>query len=198
MGSGSYAEPKVVDRAQQRLLATANGRSNNVLTMGYRPVGLFVDWFLRLFPTLLQAELHADTGKAGRTTVYNFFVNTMVDALRSSDWCVLLQRYESRLLLEKTNDLTLLSSIGEDAMLGLLSSTSIFLQLPNGCLCQATGKPMCTLPPRIVDRSINPSNIVPMPVKFASNFKRKQSPVVIGDVRPHKKRRLALPQETKR
>lgn len=92
----------------------------------------------------------------------------------------------------------LLSSIGEDAMLALLSSTSIFLQLPNGCLCQATGRPMCTLPPRMVDLSISPSNIVPMPVKFASNFKRKQSPVVIEDIRPDKKRRVPVPQETKR
>jgi len=122
----------------------------------------------------------------------------MVDVLRSHDWCVLLQRYESRVLLEKTNDLTLLSSIGEDAMLGLLSSTSIFLQLPNGCLCQATGKPMCSLPPRMEDLSINPSNTVPIPVKFASNFKRKQSPVVIEDIRPYKKRRVALAQGARR
>lgn len=62
--------------------------------MGYRSVSCFVGWFLRLFPTLLQAELRAETGKAGRTTVFNFFVNTMVDVLRSFDWCVLLQRYE--------------------------------------------------------------------------------------------------------
>jgi len=83
-------------------------------------------------------------------------------------------------------------------MLGLLSSTSIFLQLPNGCLCQATGKPMCPLRPRKLDTSISPSNIVPMPTKPASNFKRKQSPVVSVDIRPYKKRRVALPQETKR
>lgn len=122
----------------------------------------------------------------------------MVDVLRSYDWCLLLQRYGSRALPENTFDLTPLPSIGEDAMLGLLSSTSIFIQLPNGCLCQATGKPMCALPPRTLDPSISPSNIVPMPVKLAPNFKRKQSPVVSGDTRPHKKRRVALSQETKR
>ena len=82
-------------------------------------------------------------------------------------------------------------------MLGLLSSTSIFLQLPNGCLCQATGKPMCALPSRTLHPSTSAPKIVPVPVKLAPNFKRKQSPVVSGDIRPYKKRRVALSQETK-
>ena len=198
MSPGSDAKPKIIDRVQQRLLATANGRSNNVLTLGYRSVSHCVDQILRLFPTLLQADLRAETGKVGRTTVFNFFVNTMVSVLRSYDWCLLLQRYESRALPENKIELRLLSSVGEDAMLGLLSGTSIFLQLPNGCLCQATGKPMCALRPRTLNPSISPSNIVPMPVELASNLKRKQPPVVSGDIRPYKRRRVALPQETKR
>jgi hypothetical protein len=139
---------------------------------------------------LLQAEQRAETGKPGRTTVFNFFVNTMVEALRSYDWSVLLQRYESR-ASERVTDLTSLSSIGEDAMLGLLDSTSIFLQLPNGCLCQATGKPMRELQPRTLDLSFSPSHVVPEPLKpSSSNFKRKQPPVVVGDTRPYKKRRV--------
>lgn len=81
-------------------------------------------------------------------------------------------------------------------MLGLLNSTSVFLQLPNGCLCQATGKPLCELPPRTLD--LSPSNIVPMPVKISSNLKRKQSPVVTEDIQPYKKRRVGSPPETKR
>ena len=46
MSLGSYAEPKVIDRAQHRLLATANGKSNNVLTLGYRSVSRYVDRIL--------------------------------------------------------------------------------------------------------------------------------------------------------
>ena len=99
---------------------------------------------------------------------------------------------------QKAIDLTLRSSIGEDAMLGLLNSTSIFLQLQNGCLCQATGQPICELQPRTLELSTSPSNIVPVPAKLSSNFKRKQSPVVTGDIRPYKKRRVELPQETKK
>lgn len=89
-----YAQPKIIDRVQQKLLVTSNGRSDNVLTMGYRSVSRFFDWNLQLF-RLLQAEQRAETGKPGRSNVFNFFVNTTVDILRSCDWCVLLQRYES-------------------------------------------------------------------------------------------------------
>jgi len=108
MSPASDTEPKIIDRVQQRLLATANGRSNNVLTLGYRSVSRCVDRILRLFPTFLQADLRAETGKAGRTTVFNFFVNTMVDVLRSYDWCLLLQRCEWQALPENTINLTLL------------------------------------------------------------------------------------------
>lgn len=101
-------------------------------------------------------------------------------------------------LPKKEVDLTLLSSTGEDAMLGLLKNTSIFLQLPNGCLCQATGKPLCELPPHAVDLPISPSDVVPTPVKLSSNFKRKQSPVVTEYVRPYKRQRVESPQVTRR
>jgi len=33
-------------------------------------------------------------------------------------------------------------SIGEDAMLHLLTETHIFVSLPNDCLCQMTGEPI--------------------------------------------------------
>jgi len=98
MGALSHTQPKIIDRVQQRLLATTNGRSNNVLTMGYCSVSRFVNWNPQTLRTPLQAEQRAGTGKPGRTTLFNFFVNTMVDVLRSYDWCVLLQRYESPML----------------------------------------------------------------------------------------------------
>lgn len=39
--------------------------------------------------------------------------------------------------------------IGADAMLHLLLKTSLFISLPNGCLCQLTGEPLifASLPP---------------------------------------------------
>lgn len=35
-----------------------------------------------------------------------------------------------------------MTSIGEDAMLHLLTETHIFVSLPNDCLCQMTGEPI--------------------------------------------------------
>lgn len=42
-------------------------------------------------------------------------------------------------------------SIGEDAMLHLLTETSIFVSLPNGCLCQLTGEPLINTMPPVYD-----------------------------------------------
>jgi hypothetical protein len=83
-------------------------------------------------------------------------------------------------------------------MLGLLEGTSIFLQLPNGCLCQATGKPIYEIQPRTPVLSTSSSHVVPIPMILSSSIKRKQSPVVIGDTRSHKKRRVESPQANKR
>ncbi|KAF9943040.1 hypothetical protein BGZ67_007685 [Mortierella alpina] len=51
----------------------------------------------------------------------NRFPNTLQDFVRSSLWEILLQR------------------IGDEAMLYLLTSTSMFVALPNNCYCQITG-----------------------------------------------------------
>ncbi|KAJ4477297.1 hypothetical protein J3R30DRAFT_3212875, partial [Lentinula aciculospora] len=51
----------------------------------------------------------------------NSFVNTIVTAMQGLQWKLLLQR------------------IGVDAMIYLLTQTSMFVSLPNGCLCQMTG-----------------------------------------------------------
>ena len=40
-----------------------------------------------------------------------------------------------------------LPSIGADAMIHLLTDTSIFVPLPNGCLCQMSGVPVVNLRP---------------------------------------------------
>ncbi|KIO15227.1 hypothetical protein M404DRAFT_83099, partial [Pisolithus tinctorius Marx 270] len=60
--------------------------------------------------------------------VTNRFVNTIITALQAPEWETLLQR------------------IGADAMLHLLLKTSIFVSLPNECLCQLTGEPLIYIP----------------------------------------------------
>ncbi|KAJ6513097.1 hypothetical protein C8R45DRAFT_752407, partial [Mycena sanguinolenta] len=54
----------------------------------------------------------------------NTNVNTNVTALLAPEWETLLHR------------------IGTDAMLHLLNDTSLFVALPNNCLCQLVGEPI--------------------------------------------------------
>ncbi|KAI9572043.1 hypothetical protein HD554DRAFT_2015284, partial [Boletus coccyginus] len=56
--------------------------------------------------------------------IYNRFINTVVTALNGPEWELTLHR------------------IGADAMLHLLLNTSLFISLPNECLCQLTGEPL--------------------------------------------------------
>jgi len=44
--------------------------------------------------------------------------------------------------------LTRLCRIGEDAMIHILTETSIFIPLPNGSLCQITGEPLIHMLPK--------------------------------------------------
>ncbi|TBU41939.1 hypothetical protein BD309DRAFT_1039323 [Dichomitus squalens] len=55
----------------------------------------------------------------------------MVTALQAQEWETLLQR------------------VGEDAMFHLLTETSVFVSLPNGCLCQMTGDPVLHMKPSV-------------------------------------------------
>ncbi|KAJ7030376.1 hypothetical protein C8F04DRAFT_889260, partial [Mycena alexandri] len=59
--------------------------------------------------------------------IRNLHVNTNVTALQAPEWETLLQR------------------IGTDAMLHLLVDTSLFIALPNDCLCQLVGEPIIFL-----------------------------------------------------
>ncbi|KAJ7261830.1 hypothetical protein B0H12DRAFT_1013349, partial [Mycena haematopus] len=54
----------------------------------------------------------------------NTNVNTNITALQAPEWETLLHR------------------IGTDAMLHLLTDTSLFVALPNNCLCQLVGEPI--------------------------------------------------------
>ncbi|KAN0092973.1 hypothetical protein V8E55_003757 [Tylopilus felleus] len=75
----------------------------------------------------------SDNGQhhASSTGIYNRFINTIVTALHGPEWELMLHR------------------IGADAMLHLLLKTSVFISLPNECLCQLTGEPLIfvSLPP---------------------------------------------------
>ncbi|PCH42204.1 hypothetical protein WOLCODRAFT_34310, partial [Wolfiporia cocos MD-104 SS10] len=70
--------------------------------------------------------------------VTNQHLNTIVTALQAPEWDKLYRR------------------IGEDAMFHLLTETSIFVALPNDCLCQMTGEPIVRLePPKLADTCQN-------------------------------------------
>ncbi|KAJ8580772.1 hypothetical protein M405DRAFT_752860, partial [Rhizopogon salebrosus TDB-379] len=64
--------------------------------------------------------------------ITNVFVNTIITALQAPEWEKLLER------------------IGADAMLHILTKTSVFIKLPNECLCQMTGEALIyTVPPKL-------------------------------------------------
>ncbi|KAG5646943.1 hypothetical protein DXG03_001666 [Asterophora parasitica] len=69
-----------------------------------------------------------DKGKQGlaRVGITNIFVNTIVTALQAPEWDLLLRR-----------------------------ETSIFVSLPNGCLCQMTGDPIIYAVPKKLSNSAN-------------------------------------------
>ncbi|KAF8983482.1 hypothetical protein BGZ46_010157 [Entomortierella lignicola] len=71
----------------------------------------------------------------------NYFVNTLEAFVRSSIWETLLRR------------------IGDAAMLYLLTSTSMFIALPNNCYCQITGPAISeqAIAKRPIQRSLLPS-----------------------------------------
>ena len=61
--------------------------------------------------------------------------------------------------------------IGESAMFHLLTETSIFVPLPNECLCQLTGIPLVFLPSPAID--LTNASTAPVP---SESRKRKASP----------------------
>jgi telomerase reverse transcriptase len=84
-----------------------------------------------------------------RSGIVNTFVNTIITALQGAQWEMLLQR-SACLHLRSTFNSFELRRIGADAMLHLLTETSIFVALPNDCLCQVTGDSILNLPlPRL-------------------------------------------------
>ena len=106
--------------------------------------------------------------------VNNFFVNTIVNALQGSDWERLLERCVPVFFDVIFRCLTpdVLIRIGESAMFHLLTEASIFVPLPNECLCQLTGMPLVFLPAPTVDLT----NSVLTGLVPSEKRKRKASP----------------------
>lgn len=89
---------QVIDQAQERLFKS--GRSQNVITTGYRLVsGIFSCFLNRVEHSSNKASNDGDRGKRGMTRVgiTNFFVNTVITTLQEPQWDLLLQRSVIRL-----------------------------------------------------------------------------------------------------
>ena len=82
-----------------------------------------------------------------RLGITNYYINTIVTTLQNPVWEVLLQRYFNIIYQNYALFTDILNRIGSDAMLHLLSETSLFICLPNDCYCQMTGKTIVSLTP---------------------------------------------------
>ncbi|KAG6908673.1 hypothetical protein DXG01_003687 [Tephrocybe rancida] len=118
-----------------------------------------------------RAKQEGDIGKQGtRLGIRNYFVNTIVTALQSPEWE------------------TLLRHIGVNPMLHLLSETSIFITLPNGCLCQMTGVPIVLLTPKMKELR---TPFLQRHPKEQPAGKKRHCP--FNSVRPSKRYKSAVP-----
>ncbi|KAF7974772.1 hypothetical protein HWV62_11243 [Athelia sp. TMB] len=110
-------------------------------------------------------------GKSGRPGIENAFVNTIITALKAPEWETLLER------------------LGIDVMLHLLTETSIFVSLPNQCLCQVTGDPLIhMIPPTPVLQ--RPPRLAPEAACSAEMRPAKRKAIDHQDERPNKRMRL--------
>lgn len=96
-----------------------------------------------------QSEHRAETGKlegGARHGITNYFVNTMITALQTPEWDTLLKRLVVLYSKSTRFYVKFISRVGDAVILHLLAETSIFVSLPNDCLCQITGPPLLYLP----------------------------------------------------
>ena len=75
-------------------------------------------------------------------------------------------------------------------MLHLLTETSIFLSLPNGCLCQVTGVPIIFITPNVENDHIS-FPLQPCEKGGSISNKRLSFPALDKEERPHKRQKLA-------
>jgi len=102
----------------------------------------------------------------------------MVNTLQGKSWVRLL----SRLVFFSWCELRAyeINRVGEDVLLHLFTETSVFIPLPNGCLCQVMGE-------HIYDAAQISQTPSPSP---RATDKRKASGVGGGESRPSKQRKL--------
>ena len=75
-------------------------------------------------------------------------------------------------------------------MLHLLTETSVFLSLPNGCLCQVTGVPIVYITPNVQnDHTSFP--LQPCEKSGTVSNKKRSFPAIDEEERPHKRQKLA-------
>ena len=113
-----------------------------------------------------------------RYGIVNTAINTIVNALQGESWVRLLSRFATILGVEPRVDEV--DRVGEDVLLHLFTETSVFIPLPNGCLCQVTGEHIHNL----AQLPQTPSPSLP------DAAKRKASEVGEVEPRPSKRRKL--------
>jgi len=125
-----------------------------------------------------------------RIGITNYFINTVITAFQAPEWTTLLTRLVFELPIEAKIPMSFSISIGEAPMLHLLTETSIFLSLPNGCLCQLAGEPIIYLTPKLQDTS-NPRLKAPTNGNQKATRKRLRREVPNDtEERPNKRRKL--------
>ena len=110
--------------------------------------------------------------------IVNTTINTIVNALQGESWVRLLSRFVFYFWYEL--QVHEINRVGEDVLLHLFTGTSVFIPLPNGCLCQVTGEHMYNLAQ--IPQTPSPS--------FCTTAKRKADEVEEGESRPSKQRKL--------
>ena len=75
-------------------------------------------------------------------------------------------------------------------MLHLLTETSVFLSLPNGCLCQVTGIPVIFVTP-IIQNDQTLFSLQPCEKSGTISNKKRSLPAVDKEERPCKRQKLA-------
>jgi hypothetical protein len=171
-------EPQVITRAQERLFSGPKQKGANIITLGYRSVCLSCGYYrciLILSSIEVLSKRLEDANRRSRVPVsIIIFVNTIVYRIARARLGEATGEVNSYFLLGVFTCLTpdIVLRIGESAMLHLLTQASIFVPLPNECLCQLTGLPLNFLPSPAIDLA-NSASTVPVP---SAKRKRKASP----------------------
>lgn len=138
--------PQVLKFAQRDILRRPKSSGPNLITAGYRLVTPEKLFSRRILLILNKAHRESTVAEAKNHMLENHCVNTIVTALQAPEWETLLARFGAFTMRNITSADNLFR-IGDGAMLHLLKETSVFMPLPNECLCQMTGQPLVNVKP---------------------------------------------------